>query len=782
MSSRTHNPTRQPNANVADSQLSRASRRRLRRAQAKANVQQTSVVVPTRSSTRSVVAPTRVQVNVDNNNNHIDTNDDDDDEDDEQSAAPAAAASGGPNAQSAAVTSGGTENIGSSDDSDDHDGGGRTDSAASTNNVNVRTDSAESDSNVTSALDVTNGEYQRQLFESQLVQDDRKTDVIIINMMHFFPPTSARRAKCDVTSVRVPLTTSTIDQRKLAFISYRTACPTGNFIDFLFEIRDNLNPDIEWDIEDDQDDDDDQQNNHDTYVNDQQDEDKQDEHDYSDDDERDRKRSRIEDDDSDYVEPPHVFVRRTHGAPASAPPSAAAAAAPADSPPPSSSAAPSSSSSSSSSSPNTSIECYSPCHSNDHYDARTTSRTGDRTNASSTSTSPPVTFSCPFTFDDYGKINKEEKDWSLSCIEKKCKLLRKDHRRHVHTSSSSFKMPPPGSFPTFRDRNDELMSDAHEFLVKLDRQLKLHDVPADRYGMILISCITDRIMADWVEKNIVGTCTSWDDVKRRFKEKYNDPALKNQLLAQLKSCTQRVDERVQHYFERFQSLVIRISGGTSIDTVAYIDDCISGMTRPMRTKIAEHCAFKAQASGKFEFATLQELFDTATTLERGLTPSYGRYNTNDNNNGNRKRRDRNHRVRINHIAPTATAAVNKIEMTPTGQPTNVNKKHKSHKKNTSTRGRGGNSRGGFNGGRGGFSPGRGGSVPAAVALSNTTGQPVRGSAEQWPSRYTSQRGNTSNKSSGGKRFDGTCNGCGKYGHKVVDCRSTSRDSPHGNRQ
>ena len=127
-------------------------------------------------------------------------------------------------------------------------------------------------------------------------------------------------------------------------------------------------------------------------------------------------------------------------------------------------------------------------------------------------------------------------------------------------------MPSKDNFPTFRDSKDTLMHDPYEFLTKLDRQLRLHNVPSDRYGSVLVSCITDRLMQDWIETNILATNTSWEEVKRRFREKYDDPEIKNRLMVQLEKCTQAMTERVYQYTENYQSLVVRVSGGAPIDT------------------------------------------------------------------------------------------------------------------------------------------------------------------------------------------------------------------------
>jgi O-succinylbenzoate synthase len=104
-------------------------------------------------------------------------------------------------------------------------------------------------------------------------------------------------------------------------------------------------------------------------------------------------------------------------------------------------------------------------------------------------------------------------------------------------------MPSKDNFPTFRDPKDSLMSDPAEFLIKLERQMRLHSVPESRYGSVLISCLPDRLMQDAVEHNILNTNINWDDVKVRFIEKYKDPELRNRLMLQSEKCTQHTTER-----------------------------------------------------------------------------------------------------------------------------------------------------------------------------------------------------------------------------------------------
>lgn len=373
---------------------------------------------------------------------------------------------------------------------------------------------------------------------------------------------------------------------------------------------------------------------------------------------------------------------------------------------------------------------------------------------------------CKFSFDDYLRMSNKAEMMGLACVDPSCSLLRREHRK-AQSDHASFKMPSGDCFPKFRDPKDKLMHDPHEFLLQLERRMTFHGVPANRFGIVLVSCLPDRLMQDWVEANIVATCHTWDEMKHRFKGKYDDPEIKERLIAQLEECTQKMSERAHQYTERFQSLVVRISGGAPIDTQMNIISCERGFIPDMRKELAKYRSMQMQQQGRpFEFQTLNQLYETAATLERGLAPRLGRV-------GkvaavDRKRRRTTGSAEVNHVAGAAAAAseqpaVNKIELNEQGQPTNVNKKQrKSPRQRASAPVRGGAAmRGGRGGGR---QQGGGGSAPSA---------PARGGAVQ-----RGGRGGASS-AAGTTPFTGTCFGCGQRGHRQSDCpRRASGGAAH----
>ena len=83
-------------------------------------------------------------------------------------------------------------------------------------------------------------------------------------------------------------------------------------------------------------------------------------------------------------------------------------------------------------------------------------------------------------------------------------------------------------------------------------------------------------------------------MKQRFINKYEDPGLKDALLGQLEKCVQAVTDRVHEYTERFQSLVMRISGGQPIDTQSNIILWERGFIPDIRLELAKYRSSRSQ--------------------------------------------------------------------------------------------------------------------------------------------------------------------------------------------
>jgi len=410
------------------------------------------------------------------------------------------------------------------------------------------------------------------------------------------------------------------------------------------------------------------------------------------------------------------------------------------------------------------------------------SSSSSSSSSSSTSTTSSVASPCNLTLEFYTSMAKAAEDMLLRCVDPTCALQRKDHRAKVKESSTA-KMPSLDNFPKFRDPKDKLMEDPYEFLVRLERQLKFYDLDTARYGTVLVNCVPDRLMQDWIEQNILATCTTWEEIKRRFRQKYDDPAIKNKLIVQLRNCHQAMSERVHQYTEQYQSLVVRVSGGAPIDTLTNINQCESGFIPLIREKLASYRAEQTQRQGfGFEFKTLADLYQAAATIESGLAPLPGRFDrdrTHAEQKVNRRRAAQLNNVQSGSTTNTSQPAVNKIEMNG-GQPVNVNKKNKSRATSASTLSSSGGSstssseRGGFRG-RGGFSRGRGGFRGRGRGGRGGYNNSNTNTAASSSSSQQQQRGvSQTHTPSGASTFGGLCFNCHERGHRAQDCPLQSK--------
>lgn len=544
---------------------------------------------------------------------------------------------------------------------------------------------------------------QRELSDQEAVPNAFREAIAAIRLLA--PPTGARRAHVQVLQHRTSFLLSSEAQRLSACTNFLDVCKTGNYADFIDDVMSGRNPKLSWD---------DTLSASGSGISD---------------DEQNSDADEDDDVDSDLEE---SASKRVRGNPSSS--SAPASA--------SSSVAPASSSSISTSS---------------------TSSTNVRTRSLTSSISPTVV-SCSFTFDNYVNMCSAPESMLLPCVMSGCPLTRADHPKS-RFGSETFKMPSPNPFPCFRDPSDDTMSDPFEFLVKLERLLKLYNVPSTQWGPVLVSCLPNRQMQEWVESNILMTCTSWEAVKMQFKMKYDDPQFRNRLMEKLGDCTQRFTERAHEYTERFNALVVRVSAGAAVDTQRNIIDCERGFIPELRKELSQFRARKTtNLSRPFEFASLNELYETASALEQGMQARPGRVTASQKQSEKKPRESKKKKITIASVRqsdpsgaaanPAASASagsvsVNKIEVNADGKPINVNKKH------THRGGRGGR----------GSSRGRG-------SRSNSTG---RGDSNSGGSGAFSSRGGA--QSRGGMRggaagtatFNGNCFRCKQFGHRIENC-------------
>ena len=95
-------------------------------------------------------------------------------------------------------------------------------------------------------------------------------------------------------------------------------------------------------------------------------------------------------------------------------------------------------------------------------------------------------------------------------------------------------MPSKDQFPIFRDPSEEDMRDPRLFFRKLLRRCQFHNVPKEYYvRKVLVACMPNDPLAQWVEDNIILADLSWDEAMVLFTVIHTDTQLENQLLDRL---------------------------------------------------------------------------------------------------------------------------------------------------------------------------------------------------------------------------------------------------------
>ncbi|KAI0558704.1 Retrotransposon gag protein [Gracilaria domingensis] len=117
--------------------------------------------------------------------------------------------------------------------------------------------------------------------------------------------------------------------------------------------------------------------------------------------------------------------------------------------------------------------------------------------------------------------------------------------------STHYRIP---NLPSFRGKEDSAIKDPFEFLGKVKIMLLAHEIPSERWIPALLTSLNgyDR---QWAEKNIIGL--QWDEVHARFLHHFESPAIRDKLLRELMTISQKSSESVQEYSDRFTSLMAR---------------------------------------------------------------------------------------------------------------------------------------------------------------------------------------------------------------------------------
>ncbi|KAI0561407.1 Retrotransposon gag protein [Gracilaria domingensis] len=110
------------------------------------------------------------------------------------------------------------------------------------------------------------------------------------------------------------------------------------------------------------------------------------------------------------------------------------------------------------------------------------------------------------------------------------------------------------TLPSFRGKENGAIDDPFEFLGKIKAMLTAHEVPQSRWHPALLTCLNgyDR---QWAESNLDGL--DWSKAHDRFLHHFESPAIRDRLVRDLMTISQKSNESVQEYSDRFTSLMAR---------------------------------------------------------------------------------------------------------------------------------------------------------------------------------------------------------------------------------
>lgn len=108
--------------------------------------------------------------------------------------------------------------------------------------------------------------------------------------------------------------------------------------------------------------------------------------------------------------------------------------------------------------------------------------------------------------------------------------------------------------PKFRSESKDSIQDAFEFLEQCKALFEAHFLPKVRWHTAMLTGLTS-VDREWTAQNLKGL--DWNVIEEKFISHFESPILKDKLLTDLMRIRKGKGESVQHYCDRFTSLMRR---------------------------------------------------------------------------------------------------------------------------------------------------------------------------------------------------------------------------------
>ena len=97
----------------------------------------------------------------------------------------------------------------------------------------------------------------------------------------------------------------------------------------------------------------------------------------------------------------------------------------------------------------------------------------------------------------------------------------------------------------------------HVFLAELNRCLKNSEIPEHEWFRAFAYISDDFMVADWIDRNIIDAKLSYNSACDLFRSHFESAAASELLAREYLTCSQKSNESVQLYADRFQSICAR---------------------------------------------------------------------------------------------------------------------------------------------------------------------------------------------------------------------------------